>query len=256
LALIGNYSVFNKTAGRFIAGPTIAQTRANFSKSGSLKNSNLHFGKLASYPSGYGAPYSWSMANAIGAMSSFTASRSAVSTTGNLAGGYNLEGTSTLSLISINAQLDQIVTLVCSALISIASTNANLSASVNLDATGNLSVTSSADIGAIVNALATGNFSLASTAIISAIGHMEAEAGGATPLSPEGLAAAVWGATIAGNTEASTMGSLLLASGGGSSPEVIAAAVWDELLTSHTVTGTYGERIQKLLTLSKFLGLK
>jgi hypothetical protein len=44
--------------------------------------------------------------------------------------------------------------------------------------------------------------------------------------------------------------------GSGASASAVAAAVWDELISNHNVSGTYGERVQKLLTLASFLGLK
>lgn len=37
---------------------------------------------------------------------------------------------------------------------------------------------------------------------------------------------------------------------------VIAAAAWDELMAAHVTAGSFGAQVQKLLTLSKFLGLK
>ena len=111
-----------------------------------------------------------------------------------------------------------------------------------------------------IQALANASITMIGTSNLSVVpyakGHMAADITPFTELSPENLAQAVWAANITDNTDSGTMGSLLLASGGGSSPEVIAAAVWDELLNTHTVSGSFGERVQKLLTLSKFLGLK
>ncbi len=44
--------------------------------------------------------------------------------------------------------------------------------------------------------------------------------------------------------------------GGAPSASEVADAVWNESMTDHTSSGTFGERISKLLTVAKFLGLK
>lgn len=51
---------------------------------------------------------------------------------------------------------------------------------------------------------------------------------------------------------------LVQVSGGGSAPTAgqVADAVWDEAISAHVSSGSFGERIQKLLTQTKFLGLK
>lgn len=195
MALIGNYSVLNKTPGRFIGGATIAQNRSNWSTNGALKNSNLHYGKLAAFPSGYYPPYVWSMPISIGAMSSFTSSLGTLTPTANLAGGRNLTGSTSSVITLTNAQLDQIVTFIASGLMSIIGSG-DLNASVNLQASAVLQLTVNADIQAIVNALASSSMAITPTAILTALAHMNAEAGGPTPLSPEGLAEAVWSSNL------------------------------------------------------------
>jgi hypothetical protein len=78
---------------------------------------------------------------------------------------------------------------------------------------------------------------------------MEASAGGPTELSPEGLAAAVWNAVL---TEYQNAGSTGEALGNASS----AGNPWDAALVDNNDSGTFGERVQKLLKTSTFLGLK
>ena len=249
MALLGNYSVLNRTPGRFTSGTVLAQNRCNFGTSGAIRNFYSHAGLFASLPDGYSAPYSWSMAQAIGAMSSFTDAGGVITPLGNLAGGYNLTGSASSVLIYTNAQLDQIVSLICSALLSATSTNANLSASVNAQASSVMSMVTSANIGAIVSILASSNSAITINAIISALAHMNAEAGGPPVLSPEGLANAVWSKDISEFMDTNTSGRKLNDSGSATNP-------WSAPLSSNNTTGTFGWLVQKLLTVGKFLGLK
>ena len=259
MALIGNYSIFNRFARTQFGGGVSSNYRDCF-YSPAAQHNRLYGGysQTSATPNGYLAPGAFVLPMKSGGMSSYVNSSGQISRQlAQLYAGRNLQGTANSSIVVTNAQLDQIVALVAAAILSIVTTNAGLSAAVGMSATGTqeLSVFS-AQLGGIFDVSAMGTMTLTPTVVLSALAFMEAEAGGPTPLSPEGLAAAVWAANIADNTDSGTMGSLLLASGGGSSPEVIAAAVWDELMTTHSVSGTYGERVQKLLTVSKFLGLK
>lgn len=191
MALIGNYSLLHKSPMQMRGGASNSQVRSNFGKSGSLRNSSLHFGPLASYPSGYSCPYSWSMPITVGAMSSFTDGQIKLSPTANMAGGYNLSVTDTLTFASSNAQLDQIVTFVASSVMSFIG-SAQLNAAIQMQASAVISLVASADIQAIVDITASSSISLSANAVLTALAHMSAQGGGPTPLSPEGLAEAVW----------------------------------------------------------------
>ena len=247
MALLNNFSVFNSQPARLLSGQ-FGHVRNNFNTRGGEISSFTHFGKYASRPSGYSAPYSWSMSRAIGAMSSFTQSGGLISPTINLAGGQNLTATINLSMTMTNAQLDQIVTLVASALLSIIGSG-SLNASVNLQASAVLAIASSANIGAIVDALASSSSTISVNAILSALANMTAEAGGAPILSPEGLAQAVWDKDITGFLTAGTAGKQLSDAGGAGNP-------WGASLASNNTAGTFGNLVQKLLTVAKFIGLK
>ena len=247
MALVGNYSVLNKTPGRF-SGASVSHVRSNFNSNASMRNSFLHFGKLTARPLGHYPPYAWSMPMTIGAMSSFTQSNSELSISVSMAGGRNLEGLSSLSLINTNAQLDQIVTFIASSLMQF-STNAQLNASVNLQASAILQIATVANIQAIVDALASSSMAITPSVILSALAHMNAQAGGPTELSPEGLAAAIWAQDISDYTSSGTAGRKLNDAGSAGNP-------WDALLVANNTTGTFGQLIQKLLTVGKFLGLK
>ena len=259
MALIGNYSLLNRAAYKqFATGVSSGYVACTVPPS-SLKN-RLYGGfdsKSATF-TGYLHPMSYVLPMKSGAMGSFVQSNGvAINVVAQLYAGLNIEGTSLVSISVTNAQLDQIVALVASGLMSIVSANGGLSAAVGMDAVTNLVISvNSAQLGGIFDVSASGSMSISPVAMLTALAHIEAEAGGPTPLSPEGLALAVWAANSSANNAAGSMGELLNGAGGGSSPSAVAAAVWDELLSNHNVSGTYGERVQKLLTLSQFLGLK
>lgn len=191
MALIGNYSVYNKNAVRLFAGPTLPQTRAQFNTFSSSRNANTSFGYIYAIPSGYYGGYAWAMPQTVGAMSSFTAASGVIVPTVNLAGGYNLLASQNISITVTNAQLDQIVTFIASSLMSLISSG-EMTAAVQLQLSGVMSIATNVNIQAIINTTASGSMSIGTTAILTALAHMEAETGGPTPLSPEGLAVAVW----------------------------------------------------------------
>ena len=248
MALIGNYSVLNKSAGRFIGGLTIAQNRSNFNTNASFKNSYTHFGKLAAYPSGYYPPYAYSMPMSTGAMSSFTQSYSFITPTVNLAGGRNLEFLAASTIINVNAELQQIVTFIASSLMTL-STSADINASVNMQASAVLQLTTVANIQAIIDVLASSSMTITPNVLLTALAHMNAEAGGPTPLSPEGLANAVWDKILADHQITGSTGKALSDAGGAGNP-------WSADLSTNNTAGTFGALVQKLLTVAKFIGLK
>jgi hypothetical protein len=208
MSLLGNYSLLHKSPMSMRGGASNSQVRSNFSKSGSLKNSYSHFGLLASYPSGYACPYSWSMPVGVGAMSSFTDSRGTVYSSVNMAGAYNLSVTDSLTMININAQLDQIVSFLASSIMSVTASG-QLNAAIQLQASAILSLVSTANIGAIVSALASSGMVITPDSALIALAHLNAEAGGPTPLSPEGIAQAVWNYLKANPTTTGSMKEVL-----------------------------------------------
>lgn len=249
--LIGNYSVLNKNPGFQISGSTISDVRTQFNKNGSMLNAFLTFDKKSGMPLGYLPPYSWRMPIKNGGLGSFTLSYSAITPSVSMAGGRNLEGSSALTITVTNAQLDQIVSAVGSAALTMAVNDAILAGAANLDADGNLTLAvDSALCGAIISVLAPGSCTISGTgSALTALGFMEAEAGGPTPLSPEGLANAVWDTVLADHVETGTTGAALSDAGGAGNP-------WSADLSSNNTPGTFGAFVQKLLSVAKFLGLK
>lgn len=209
MGLIGNYSVFNKLPMNFTGGVTIAQTRANFNNAAKNRNANSHFGLLASIPSGGGAPYAWSLPQKIGAMSSFTSAYASLSPSVILAGGLNLTASSSGSISVTTAQLDQVVILIANSIMSLSSTAATMNAAVNMTASSNMDISGAANVGAIIDMLASSSALLSGNLTFSALAHMTAESGGPTPLSPEGLAEAVWNSILSEYVTPGTAGKIV-----------------------------------------------
>lgn len=97
--LIGNYSVQNKSAGRWMSGPTISTNRSNWNTSGSVKNMWMQqgLGTTASmspylgYPAGYNMEYSQIDPLRSGGMVSQRFIFGAGSLDSSLLGGYGIE---------------------------------------------------------------------------------------------------------------------------------------------------------------------
>ena len=272
MALLGNYSVIHKSPATFTGGLSIGQTRSNSDKSGSIKNSYLHFGKLAGYPTGYAAPYSWSMPMRVGSMASLLYT-SLSTTNAQLVEGRVLEASILTSLTTTSAQMSAVVDLMSNIIATSLMTPTeiqllkNLASSISASGTitsadiqslsvillsanlsGSISLTN-AQIGALVNLQSSIETSASLTAITAVLVNISCEIGGATPLSPEGLAEAVWSKDITGYTDVNSAGRKLVNAGGAGNP-------WSADLATNNAVGTFGHLVQKLLKLSQFLGLK
>ena len=93
------------------------------------------------------------------------------------------------------------------------------------------------------------NASMSISNSITTLVNLSADIGGPAELSAEGLANAVWDTVIADHLTAGTTGKALSDAGGAGNP-------WSADLASNNDPNTFGERVQKLLTVAKFLGLK
>ena len=242
-------------------GRNINQNPAKFSGSvwgdsgnrfkAALRNRDGAFDPVFSaYPSGTLAPGGFALPLKDGAISSYTLSTSSISAFADLIAGRNMELSATLQITVTNAQLDQIVSAVVNGTLSLAVASAVLAGAANANAFGTITLTvNSALCGAIVNAIANASGVITPSVTITAQGFMQAVAGGATPLSPEGLARAVWSSTAIANNDAGTMGEKLNDAGSAGNP-------WAAEVASNTTPGTFGAFVQKTLNVAKFLGLK
>jgi hypothetical protein len=163
--------------------------------------------------------------------------------------GLGMVASSSLVLTVVNAQADQIVSLEGSASLALTVSNGDLSAGVQAEGTGALAITGTAQLGGIIPVEASASCVITPSVTMSALANMEAEAGGPTPLSPEGLADAVWDELLSDHLNAGSTGEALSNAGGAGNP-------WDSLLSANNDPGTFGERVQKILTKNQFIGLK
>lgn len=176
-----------------MGGATLSGERSNWGKS---ERRNLYFGwgginKTASVPNGYSGSYAVVMAPKTGGMASYTlTSLTLAKADAILAAGKNLDASVVLSLVVTNAQLDQVVPLSATGTTTLTVSNLEMAAAVLAEGTGTLTLTvSSALLGGIFDVGASGTLTLSPNVTMTALAHLEAEAGGATPLSPEGLSA-------------------------------------------------------------------
>lgn len=240
----------------FANNPGIYQGAQSFQSGNYIKGGlyNRNYGafdtKFSAYPAGSLAPQAFVFPMKDGAIASRSTRLNLELVTATLIPTKPMTASGTLSITVTNAQLDQIVPLLASGSLSITATNAALAASVPITASATLIITStSANLGGIFPITASASCTLTPSASLEALAFMTAEAGGPTPLSPEGLAEAVWNAVLADYNTVGTTGEALSNASSAGNP-------WDALLADNNDAGTFGERVQKLLTTSKFLGLK
>jgi hypothetical protein len=190
--LVGNFSVVNKAPYKCLTGANNIFNRANFNTPGSSMGVFTCFDKLSAEPLGYLPPYSWMLPLKSGGMASFTLSEGEISATSAiLYEGRNLSSTVNLTITVTNAQADSIVAMVGSGTLVIQVDNASLSAGVSAIASAILEITSSAELGGIFDVTAASSMVISPNVDMSALAFMDADAGGPTDLSPEGLANAV-----------------------------------------------------------------
>lgn len=230
VGLVGNGAVLHRVLGRFATGSSLFGDRANYNKSGALRNmgaSDQGNWKKSAIPSGYGAGGAWVLPITRGAV----ASRGDIFSTGNLSAsgalGRNLEGN-----LSGSSDLAASCALVVSA-VAILTGSGELSASVvgKLEAVAALA--GSGDLTASIQAFAS------IIAELNGTGELNATASGkgnidvsisslGEALTASSVASAVWDALASAINNPNTAGELLnLASlggaGGGLSPSQAAA---------------------------------
>jgi len=209
MALIGNYSLINKSPGKFRAG-TVDCDRAQYVKPGAFRNlyaGEASVAKFNSVPSGGTA---WIIAQTSGGLAAFTSLTAATTNTGQLNSGINLVGSITGSITTTQANLAQIINMLVDLSASISNT-ALLAAVAGLQASFSATGTiTDAQLGAIIsmiaNLTASGSFTNAND---FATANISASITSVTELSPQSLAAAVWASLVDGSYSAEEVMALL-----------------------------------------------
>lgn len=195
MALLGNYSVLHKSPGRFLSGTIASCDRANYTKSGMLKNRffgdhGLGIAKFSAIPNGYTHPYAWAPAQVSGGLASYKGlSAELTKTDALLALGINIDAGLSAQFTKVDAILALIVALQADLSASGQLTDANMAIILQMQAALSGSGTfTDAQLGNILGLVAslsaTGTISNSITTLV----NLSADIGGATPLSPEGLA--------------------------------------------------------------------
>lgn len=193
--------------------------------------------RTASTPDGYGVQ-AYAPARTAGSMAALTAV-AAVTGAGSLLQGGPMEGLASLSFTTEPGSLSLIAGLSGVATLSLSAGAAALRLVVGLAGAGGLALSGGGSLSMIVPMAGLGSWSLSGGADLKGRLSMAGAWTPYTALSPENLAAAVWGALGAAYAEPGTMGAKLnTASSGGVDLGALAAAVWEH--ATRTLTGTAG----------------
>jgi len=204
---------------------------------------------FGAYPNGYLASKSFIFPIKSGSLSSYTLASGIMSGSITLIPAKVLEGSASATLTVTNAQLDRIINMLASAACSIVG-DLNLGAAVSVEAASTMAISKlSAILGGIFDISADGSAILSADADMGALANMIAEAGGPTPLSPEGLAEAVWNSILSDYQITGSAGKALTDSGGAGNP-------WAAILEDNKDPGTFGKHVQELLKRNFYLGTK
>jgi hypothetical protein len=264
MALLGNYSVYDKMPLRFTSGAGVQNgARGNFAESGRVRNRMMqsqttNADEYYALPNGGYPSLTWFIPQKVGQIGSSNQIYGQGVSAGNLAGGLNaisdLSGTGTIS----NGNLTLIAQLIA------ALTGAgdvtpppSLVGTLQLlsDLSGAGAIAATLAAYADVQASLTGNGTLTLTPY--AIGELSADITGESALSPQNLAAAVWNAIAAQYNTAGTMGNKLnSAASGGVDYHALGLAVWNILQSDVGAAGTMGEALESALKLPEFIALQ
>jgi hypothetical protein len=232
MALIGNYSILNRQLSKQFGGTVASGFPAHITPTGFYKNRFGAFDNNAATPNGYLHPAAWVLPMKSGGMSSYNQTQFSITQSNAiLVNAQYRTASGTIVFTQTSADLGQIFAGVASGSISLSAASASLSAIFEGVASGAISfAVADATLGGTFSMTASGTVVFTPSGLLTAKAFMEASAGGATPLSPEGLAAAVWSAAASAYNDAGTMGEKLNDAGSASNP-------WTEVIESGYTAG-------------------
>jgi hypothetical protein len=258
MALIGNHSRQNLVPLRQFAGTPNTSIQSGYSEIftpwGATKNRYYGgFAKFSSTPNGHSHPMAWVMPQTSGGLAAYTLEGNVSTTDALLAIGIGLDAGLSASMTTTDAILALIVALEASLTASGTITDANMAIIILLEAALSASGTiTDAQLNNILNLASaiSASGTLSDVALVNLV-NLSADISNASEgvATPEQIAAAVWNAILADYANVGSTGEALSNAGGAGNP-------WDSLLSANNDPGTFGERVQKLLTQAKFLGLK
>jgi len=253
MALLGNRTVLNRILGRQLSSTGVSYFYPEAIAPVSSRK-NRHLGGVPQYtstPNAYLHPMALVLPKTSGGMSSNKQVEIALAKSGaTLVNAQYMTAASTVTFTLVSATLGQIFAALASGTITFAQATAALEAKFAATGSGAITISvSSAELGGTFSMQASSTITVTPAGLLTAIAFMEASAGGATPLSPEGLAAAVWSALKTQYNEAGTMGEALNDAGGAGNP-------WASDLASNNTPDTFGEHVQKLLKKGTYIALE
>lgn len=253
MALLGNRTIQNRILGRKFYNVGAAYSYMEDISPPSTRR-NRHLGGVPQYtstPNAYRNPMALVLPKIAGGMSSNKQVEIALAKSGaTLVNAQYMTAASTVTFTLVSAALGQIFAALASGTITFAQATAALEAKFAAAGSGAITISvSSAELGGTFSMEASSTITVTPAGLLTAIAFMEASAGGATPLSPEGLAAAVWSALKTQYNEAGTMGEALNDAGGAGNP-------WASDLASNNTPDTFGEHVQKLLKKATYQALE
>lgn len=251
--ILRNLADTNSNPGRYFGATSNALNQHNYSsKPSSWRNrfaaeSGGHDKKTA-YAVGYLPPYSWSLPQQAGGLSSHKNAQVTVSPSGAVAGGLPGSGSATIT-VTTTATGGLIVSGSGSASITLSPAGTLISVAAG-SGSATITLSGSALIGALAGLSGSSNITMSPTAVITAIGYLSGLSTNETEFSADALARAVWDAIASDFNLPGTIGEKLNAAGTSGDP-------WTAALPGTYVDGTAGKIVgDKLLTWQKFLALK
>lgn len=198
MALVGNRSLLLKSPGRFLSG-TVGLLRSNFNQHGMMRSGVEEMGKQSGIPYGHLSPSAWVLPQRGGAMSCFTGVVITFDQNdATLAGGVNLEGTTTITFDTPPALLNLVANLTGTTSITFTVPDATLGGAASLTGTTSITFASPAALlGGIASVEGSTTISFGqNTATLTAIGYMSGP-GPVEGLTTQTIADAVWAKLLA-----------------------------------------------------------
>lgn len=200
MALIGNYSVLNKSPARKFAGASESELRSNFNTPGSSRAMYMgeaRISKLSAIPRGYAPGDAWVFAFRGGDMASVNEATATITENALVvSAGRNIQGATTLTLQEGTVSLQLVVSGSGTATLTLSGSGALAGALAGSGTASFVFDGNSSLAGALASVVGSSTLSLSGTALIRAIGSLEGHLLPYTENSPENIARLVWEAIL------------------------------------------------------------